>query len=221
VIVSGTVGTAELESRIRRELVSALPGRTLDLDLAVEDVGEPPVSWPSTFEPLFSVAGRRIGDLDLTLDARVLTVEGTVVGEAAVDSLGAQFIGTAPGVRLHNALQPGESAQSRLAAALSGPPLRFEEGSARLDARARTLLAGVAQVMALSPGARISVKVWGDPAAGVASARRVGRARAEAIVRFLAQRGVDRGRMTFEGMGPPDGAAAGSSPTVEIALSEG
>lgn len=222
VTISGVVGSQELQSRIRQDLARSLPGRKLSVQLSVEPPGATPISWPSTFEPLFTVAGRRIGNLALTLDGAVLTVAGVVIDERAVDSLGAQFIGAAPGVRLHNALRPGASPQSRLDAAVSGAPITFDEGSARLDARARALLDAVARALRTSPGSRISVRVHADPSTSGVSASRLGRARAEAIARFLAQKGVDPEGITAEGLGPPPSTGGGTTvPTVQISLSEG
>ena len=217
VTVSGEVATPELQSRIRRQALRGFPGREVRVEVDVGDVGPTPISWPSTFEPLFRVASRRIGALALTMDASVLTVTGTVIHAGAVDSLGAQFFGAAPGVRLHNALEEAPTDHDRILAALSGRDVSFDEGTTRLTPSGRLVLGGVVEAVRHSGPVALRVVVHADPPSDAPSDRRFAARRAESIVRFLAQSGVPPERLTGEGRG----TAEGEVERVEFEITEG
>ncbi|MGI9627992.1 MAG: hypothetical protein ACR2QM_14235, partial [Longimicrobiales bacterium] len=148
VTISGQLADRELAGLIREEAARAFQGREVVSTIDIVETASTPISWPSTFVPLFRVAGRAIGDLTLTLDEASLMVQGAVGTERAVDSLRAQFVGAAPGVALHNGLRVADGIDDRIAAAVSGRRIEFQSGSARISDSGRRVLDAVARSLA-------------------------------------------------------------------------
>ena len=189
--VEGVLEGSDLEARVRTGARAAPGGRSIRFDLAVDAERPEPVSWPTSFVPLFTAAGRGIGELSLTLDDEVLVVEGETIYAAAVDSLGAQLFGAAPGIQIRNLLEEAPDFPSRLEAALSGPGIAFEPNTSRLSRGSWTVLARIVQALRHGEGNIVVTGRWTDRGPG---GRRLAAARVGVVLDYFAAHGVDPGR---------------------------
>ena len=203
VMVEGNLGDSELAAMLEAQLEQAFAGRPVvnQIDV-VARAGEAPASWPSTFLPLLTIAGRGIGDVELKLDEGTLEVRGTVRSESIVDSLSAQFTGAAPGLKIRNLLVPTESLEEAIKSALAGRRIGFGANSTELSESARDALDGVARVILDQPDSRIRIEGHTDTSGNTARNRELSRGRAESVARYLVSRGVPTESLTAVGFGP-------------------
>ncbi|NNF26059.1 MAG: hypothetical protein HKN73_02400 [Gemmatimonadetes bacterium] len=203
VTLEGAVESEELASRIRREARSAFAGRRLRDDLSVDGARHEPVSWPTRFLPLFTVAGREVAELMLTLDEEALVVGGRTITAAAADSLAAQIFGAAPGLTLRSLLTEATDFPTRLRAALSGPKIAFQPNTTRLVPGSRDVLARIVRAMSVGEEGIVVVSRWQE---GDSARRRLAASRADVLLDYLAAQGVDLDRVEsrvaeYEGLG--------------------
>ena len=88
----------------------------------------------------------------------------------------------------------------------------FETSSAELTADARVVLDRVAQALVGNPDVRVRVAGHTDASGSRLFNVDLSQARAESVVAYLAQRGVDAGRMEARGFGPDQPIADNSTP---------
>jgi outer membrane protein OmpA-like peptidoglycan-associated protein len=81
-------------------------------------------------------------------------------------------------------------------------PVQFETATAELKEVSHGLLDEVVEVMVDSPDLRISVHGHTDSRGGIEYNRRLSRARAEAVVKYLTDKGIAVERLSAEGFGP-------------------
>ena len=204
ITIEGTVESEELATRIRADSRSGFAGRSIRFDLGVDESRVEPLSWPTRFLPLMTVAGREIAQLTLTMDGEALVVGGHTITTAAADSLAAQIFGAAPGLALRSLLNEAADFDTRLEAALSGSPIAFRPGTSRLAPGSRDVLERIARAMDAGDGGILIVSRWTE---GDASGRRVAAARAGVVRDYLVVHGVDPDRIEsrtarYEGSGP-------------------
>lgn len=203
VTLQGALQSDELASRIRTEARAGFAGRRVRFELDVDGARPEPVSWPSSFLPLFTVAGRGVADLSLSLDGQALVVGGRTINAAAADSLGAQIYGAAPGLDLRSMLTEATDFPTRLQAALSGPAVAFEPHTTRLVPGSRDVLARVVRAMSAGEGPVLVVSRWLE---GDSGGRRLAAARVGVVLDYLAANGIDPDRVAgrvveYEGVG--------------------
>lgn len=90
--------------------------------------------------------------------------------------------------------------------------VNFESGSAQLTSNAQTVLDLVAQALVGAPEVRVQVVGHTDSSGNRASNVQLSQDRAESVVRFLVEHGVDPTRMEALGLGPDEPIADNGTP---------
>jgi OmpA-OmpF porin, OOP family len=95
---------------------------------------------------------------------------------------------------------------------LNAEKIRFQTGKSDISAASHRLLDRLVDTAGKCPAAQIQVEGHTDSVGAKEMNQRLSRARAEAVVAYLTQKGVAAGRLTAEGFGPDKPLAKNNTP---------
>lgn len=133
---------------------------------------------------------------------------------AAVHTVTYVGTGTAPPAKTRkpaNVPAPENTPAPENAAALGKDRVTFPDASAGLTPRAKAVLGRAAALLDRAPGLTVTVTGYTDSQGGAPANRALSLARARAVRRYLAARGVAGGRMKAAGLGETSPAATNAT----------
>ena len=191
------------------------PARVTDL-IATDDRIDRPVWATALIDALPSL--QLIGSPSLTIDGVTVTVAGEVPSEERRGALLGAFggLGLVVTDSLVLAEPPGEEAAAALEAALNdalgAATVLFDTGSAELSAEAAARLEEISRLLISVPGARVEVEGHTDSVGPAGSNLLLSQDRAEAVVAYLIDTGVDPVQLTAVGYGETRPITENSTP---------
>ncbi len=164
-----------------------------------EGTGKP--EWLARLPELFNAAGG-LDSWAATLEGGHLLVTGFGSSQNAADRAGSALGDlTLPGLELEVDVRLTPAAVAATLTALVADSVTFEAGTGALSSASTEVLDVAIEILLANPAAELTVEghteATGDPAASLA----VSRERAETVIDYLVQGGVERARLTAIGYG--------------------
>lgn len=213
VFVSGTVADEASKAAVLANLREVYGHDKVVDQIAIGAVVSPP-NWTTYVQKLINPDLKLISRGQLKIDGNTISVQGEVLNEAQRQQI-ASAIATSlnPTYTVNNGLRVAAVEQDMLDAMLANRVISFESNKATLTASGRAILDEISVALAGLRGRRLEVIGHTD---NVGVRRRnlaLSHERAEAVKRYLADKGIDPDYITATGFGPDRPVA--SNVTVE------
>ena len=211
--VAGTALIANMAYRlVRSPLLSDLGSRSAGV-MAASGITDGRVNWVSDNGWTWRVA-RLSGTADAA--TRVRTRDAVAALTGVHDAEWEDQPGTSAALPVIDVGRADISAcQARIDAITADHPIEFEPRNATPDAAARQLLDAVAQTLQTCPGARIAITVHTGLGGAQAIVMALSQARAEAVARALAERGINPAALFATGKGGSEPLVAATEAGVD------
>jgi OOP family OmpA-OmpF porin len=201
VLASGTVPDEASKAAVLTRL-RALYGADQVVDqIAIGPVALP-ANWNDYVQKLLSPNLKQVSRGQLKIDGNVVSVRGEVANETVRQKV-ASDIATSlnPTYTVNNGLRVSTSEQSVLDNTLANRTIEFDSGQANLTAGGRAILDEMAGAMLKFKGRKVELIGHTDNQGLRASNQNLSQARAEAVKRYLAGKGLDERLLTASGQG--------------------
>lgn len=203
-ILRGTVADEATRARLLATAQSVFAPDTV-VDQLSNASGEQDPRLPST-DALLRVLARRDEDVTVGVARDRAEVDGSVLSELARRRLLGAIGAALPGLRIVDQLEERaptsetETLQANLDQVLAGKRVAFESGSDQLTARGRAVLDELAASIGVLTG-RLEIAGHTDSQGDEAFNQNLSEQRAEAVKRYLGERGLETRWMTASGFG--------------------
>jgi OmpA-OmpF porin, OOP family len=179
----------------------------------------PPAMWADAAAKGFADL-KTLGNGNMTLDMKTLTVTGEAGDQAAADALTADLqdgvdggfdgrslitaksLAPAAPAPTPEVQQQVDTCQADMNAVMANKTIEFATGKAIIQQTPNPILDKLAEVAAKCPATRIEVGGHTDKRGGAALNKSLSQARAESVVSYLAAKGIATERLTAKGYGP-------------------
>ncbi len=203
VIVSGVVPDEASRAAIlarARELYG--PERVVD-QLGVAKLAAPP-NWTQQVVKLMQPELKQVSQGELKVRGSVVELSGQVGSQALVGSIPASLQGQLanPSYQLRASLHAGGPSQAQLDAALANRIVEFEPARDQLTATGAQVLDQLLPLLKQFDGRRFEVVGHTDSDGAREANMALSKARAEAVKRYLVERGIPAGSIVTDGAGP-------------------
>jgi OmpA-OmpF porin, OOP family len=219
-VLTGEVPDAATKAAVVEKAKATFVNPALNIvdKLTVANVA-PPAMWADAAAKGFADL-KALGNGNMTLDMKTLTVSGEAADQATADTLTADlqdgvdggFDGrsliTAKGMApaapapAPEVQQQVDTCKADMDAVMANKTIEFATGKAVIRETPNPILDKLADVAAKCPDARIEVGGHTDKTGNPASNMTLSQARAEAVVSYLAAKGIATDRLTAKGYGP-------------------
>ena len=162
----------------------------------------------------------RLGDGVLSLKDKVLSLKGTALYEKAAGSIETAITGSLPqGYTGQAEISLGEpedivdaaACQSLFVSVISNGTIQFETASARIDKDSSGLLDFIVSIAQRCPAGKIEVQGYTDADGSTAANLELSRQRADAVMQYLVNAGIDGSRLTAVGYGQTSPVASNAT----------
>lgn len=200
VVAAGRVPDDATRQRVLERLHAVFGADAVDDRIAVGDASAP-AGWSESLAPLLGPALRRVRGGQLRIVPGEAAVSGEVPAAADRDAVRAAL--RRDGYRLRDALRLGRGS-SPIDAAMAGRSVGFDPGAATLTPDGERLLADLLPRLQALPGRRFEIVGHTDAVGSREANLALSRARAEAVRRWFATRGIAPERLGARGVGPDE-----------------
>lgn len=212
VVVSGNVPDEATRSAILQRVREVYGDRPVVDQLGVGKLAAPP-SWTPQVLKLITPELRQVTQGELRINGNTIEIEGQVANAGQQQKIGSQLNGqlvnTTYSVR--NGLRVG-SGQAQLDAALADRIIEFEPGKDTLTPAGTRLLEDLLPILQQFTGRRFEVIGHTDNAGPHDANVALSQARAEAVKRWLVERGMQAASIVTRGAGPDKPVADNATP---------
>lgn len=214
VIVSGVVPDEASRAAIlarARELYG--PERVVD-QLGVAKLAAPP-NWTQQVVKLMQPELKQVSQGELRVRGSVVELNGQVGSQALVASIPAGLQGQLanPSYQLRATLHAGGPSQAQLDAALANRIVEFEPARDQLTPTGTQVLDQLLPLLKQFDGRRFEVVGHTDSDGAREANMALSKARAEAVKRYLVERGIPAASIVTDGAGPDRPVADNGSPS--------
>lgn len=213
IALEGFVPSEEALDTILTDLAALYPGRDVTDDMTIAD------GAPEGFLEMVQASLRGLGRLasgNLQISDTEATLSGDAFYQSSVDRIAETISGTAPQsfsltANIGTLDPPGtifpQACQIQLRRLLSGNSIRFETGSAAINALSNGLLDRMVRILQSCPNATVEIGGHTDAQGSDESNLALSQARAEAVSAYIADAGIPDNRLVAVGYGETDPVA--------------
>jgi OOP family OmpA-OmpF porin len=216
-VLSGQVPDAATKAAVLEKAKATFVNPALNIIDKMTVAGvTPPAMWADAAAKGFADL-KALGNGNMTLDMKTLTVSGEAADQATADALttdlqdgvdggfdGRSLITTATmaSAPAPEVQQQVDTCKADMDAVMANKTIEFATGNAVIRETPNPILDKLAEVAAKCPDARIEVGGHTDKTGNPASNMTLSQARAEAVVSYLAAKGISTDRLSAKGYGP-------------------
>lgn len=202
IVAAGTVGDEATKAAVLARLREVYGADRVVDQIAIGNVTTPS-NWGAYVQRLIAPILKQVGRGQIEIDGNIVSIKGEVPNEAVRQQLASDIatqLNTTYTVR--NGLRVAASEQSVLDDALANRIVEFESGSSTLTPRGRAILDEMAKAMAKLGDRKIEVTGHTDNVGSRTTNLALSQARADAIVDYLAAKGIVKSALSASGAGP-------------------
>lgn len=212
VLASGTVPDEATRAAVLARLYDVYGADKVVDQIAVGQVAQP-ANWNNYVQKLITPNLKQITRGQLKIDGSTVSVRGEVANEAQRQKIVSDFASSLnPTYTVNNGLRVSAAEQNILDSTLANRIIEFDSGKATLTASGRTILDQMAAAMLKLQGRKVEVIGHTDNQGLKASNQNLSQARAEAVVTYLADKGVSAEMLTASGQGSDRPIASNDTP---------
>lgn len=201
VLASGTVPDEATRVAVLARLHAVYGADKVVDQIAVGQVAQP-ANWNAYVQKLITPDLKQITRGQLKIDGSTVSVRGEVANEAQRQKIVSDFASSLnPTYTVNNGLRVSASEQNILDSTLANRIIEFDSGKATLAASGRLILDQMAGAMLKLQGRKVEVIGHTDNQGLKASNQNLSQARAEAVLTYLADKGVNPDMLSASGQG--------------------